>query len=91
MIEPTARVYRCFDAAGALLYVGVSMGPTSRLKAHARTSPWFGEVANVTISPVMPRREALEAERDAIAAEKPIHNKPVKPRVVLPPITEVAS
>lgn len=85
----TAQVYRCFDARDRLLYIGVSMSPEHRLKAHSRKSHWFSDVRRVTVTDPMERREAFRAEREAITAEQPLYNKP-RNYVVLPPI-EAAS
>ena len=90
MSEPMARVYRCFDGDDRLLYVGVSGGPEQRLKDHARKSPWFGDVARVAVTPLMPRRAALDAEYEAIRSERPVHNKQPRQRVELPPIEVVS-
>lgn len=89
MIEPTAQVYRCFDASDQLLYVGLSYGPEGRLKAHYHSSPWFADVARVTVTERMPRKVAAQVEREAIRTERPVHNKQ-RTYVVLPPI-EAAS
>jgi predicted GIY-YIG superfamily endonuclease len=85
----TAQVYRCFDGDDRLLYIGVSMSPEFRLKAHSRKAPWFGDVRRVTVTEPMERKAAFAVERAAITAEQPIHNKQ-RHFVVLPPI-EAAS
>ncbi|MGW3735184.1 GIY-YIG nuclease family protein [Streptomyces sp. NPDC005148] len=68
-----AAVYRLYDAAGSLLYIGSAYDPEQRCKAHRRTAWWPG----------VPRRadewhptrwRAYEEEVSAIAAEEPTHN-----------------
>jgi len=67
-------LYRFFDVEGELLYVGITMNPSSRWKAHGRDKAWWTEVAHIAIE-VHPDREAvLEAEQEAIAAEAPKYN-----------------
>lgn len=68
-------VYRHFDASGTLLYVGVSLCAVTRLSGHREHSGWFQEIARVTVEWFDSRELALEAERKAIRAEKPKHNK----------------
>lgn len=67
-------VYRCYDAAGRLLYVGCSTNPRERLNGHRASSWWFPQVATVR-NVVFPSREyALTKERQAIAEEQPRWN-----------------
>jgi hypothetical protein len=72
---PTASVYRCFDAEGRLLYIGASSSVKQRLRGHRQKSPWWSEVAEVAVDPPLPYDDAREAEKDAIVAEQPRHNK----------------
>lgn len=69
-------VYRCFDADGALLYVGCSEDPDRRFYAHRRTV-WFCRVVRIDIEDYENRYAALEAEALAIRDESPIYNKAV--------------
>lgn len=71
---PTA-LYRHFDASGRLLYVGISLSPTYRLSQHRVCSPWFSQIANITVEWLPNRLEALKAERSAIQSEGPEYNK----------------
>ena len=74
---PHARktyLYRHFNAAGELLYVGVSLSAVARLSCHSRTSPWYPMIARVTVEPFRSRRAALEAEQVAIRTERPRYN-----------------
>lgn len=85
----SAQLYRHFDAADTLLYVGISLSAITRLRQHGEASSWFSEIASVHIENFLTREEALAAERTAIKAERPKfnikHNKPEKPEKVRKP------
>lgn len=67
-------VYRCYDQAGQLIYVGCSVAPRQRLDQHRLSSWWSGQVARVRYT-VFPNREyALYKEREAIEQENPRWN-----------------
>lgn len=68
-------VYRCFAADGALLYIGSTRQYGPRMAAHAKNSHWWSQVADVTREPYPSMPAALAAERVAIRAEHPLHNK----------------
>jgi excisionase family DNA binding protein len=68
-------LYRHFDAGGTLLYVGVSLSTLVRLMQHRHVSPWWEEIATVSISSFASREDALVAERQAVEGEKPRYNK----------------
>lgn len=67
-------LYRFWDADGALLYIGISLDPGKRWKQHRDDKPWWSEVAKVTVEPHPSRPAAMDAERAAIAAERPRYN-----------------
>lgn len=67
-------LYRHWSVAGDLLYVGRSLNAVRRLSQHRR-SPWYQEIATVTIDK-FPSEEAVhEAEVRAIRTERPRYNK----------------
>jgi excinuclease UvrABC nuclease subunit len=68
------KLYRHFDAAGELLYVGISLNAVYRLSQHKDHSAWFSSISNVTIETFPTRKDALDAETTAIIKEKPKHN-----------------
>ncbi len=68
------HLYRHFDKAGTLLYVGVSLNALIRLTAHADNARWFKQIARVEITNWATREASLRAERRAIRLEKPLHN-----------------
>lgn len=72
--ETACFIYRHFDAAGALLYIGISLSAVQRLAQH-RDKPWFDRIATVTVEPCENRADALARERDAIREERPLFNK----------------
>lgn len=67
-------VYRCYDAAERLIYVGCSVSPRTRMENHRASSWWFPQVARVRYT-IFPHRDyALRMERRAIAEENPRWN-----------------
>ena len=76
-------LYRHFDADGILLYVGISNNHIRRTFEHDAASPWFWAVSRIDVTHFETRREALEAEARAIAAERPLNNIQVVARLRL--------
>lgn len=72
-MERTA-LYRHFDEADRLLYVGISFSAMKRLKQHRDHAHWFDAIARVTIEWLPSREEALIAEATAIRDESPKYN-----------------
>jgi hypothetical protein len=70
----THGLYRFWDSAGRLLYVGISVNPLSRFDQHRAEKPWWDDIASVTIERYPNRSEVLDAEREAIRSEKPAFN-----------------
>ena len=66
-------VYRMFDQAGRLLYIGISGRAGHRFDQHAEKR-WFPLVSLITLEWHAAQAEAVLAERRAIAAEKPRYN-----------------
>lgn len=67
-------LYRHFDKAGTLLYVGIARDHQSRLKAHSRYAEWRYSIATVTVEYFDTREDAAKAEVKAIKTESPLHN-----------------
>jgi excinuclease UvrABC nuclease subunit len=67
-------LYRHFDCNGTLLYVGISLNAINRTYAHIKTCEWTELIANISVHPYSTREDALEAEKIAIANEKPQFN-----------------
>lgn len=79
-------LYRHFDAAGRLLYVGISNDTLRRLCQHKDRSHWFHSISRVDVQWLDSRELALAAEAMAIRTEKPEHNIK-RPRVRrVPPV-----
>jgi predicted DNA-binding transcriptional regulator AlpA len=72
-------LYRFFDAAGALLYVGITCKPYLRFATHRSYTDWWELAASCKLERFPTRATALEAEKDAIATEHPIHNRAGNP------------
>lgn len=73
---PTGRsaLYRLYDSAGVLLYVGISRYPSERFKEHAGDKLWWHHVARNEIAWLDSRADALAAEAKAMAEERPLYN-----------------
>ena len=67
-------LYRAFDDAGRLLYIGIAVNWASRWERHRQRSAWFDEVARLDLRTYPTRSSAALAEAAAIRAEKPVHN-----------------
>jgi len=73
-MSDTTELYRYFDKNDNLLYVGISKSAIVRRSQHQGASHWYNKHTKVTTERFSTKREALNAERKAIKAEKPIHN-----------------
>lgn len=91
--EPVG-LYRFYDAAGQLLYVGITRNLATRWSQHQTEKSWWPAVARKTVVMYGSRREAELAEGRAIRSESPLHNKamgrrdksqPKQPAPKLPP------
>lgn len=74
-------VYRCFGAAGRLLYIGCTSNLSQRIEAHTSgradgTSGYLSQHMETWTATEYPSRDAaLEGERNAIRTEAPLMNK----------------
>ena len=68
-------VYRCFNEAGDLLYIGSTKTYLRRLQSHGTQSEWWPDVAATKAQRFPTLHEARVAERQAIGTENPIHNR----------------
>lgn len=73
MVNRRTALYRIYDKAERLLYVGISLNPEVRVRQHSR-HPWWAEVTEVTVEWFDGREAAKDAEWNAIADEDPVHN-----------------
>lgn len=67
-------VYRYFDSAGKLLYIGTTGDPYTRWTQHRRRSPWAADVASVSLEWFAYEDLAYLRERALIRAEAPLYN-----------------
>ena len=67
-------LYRHYSKDGQLLYIGISLSAAHRLGQHKEHSHWYSRIARVEIERFESRQQALTAEREAIAKERPAHN-----------------
>jgi excinuclease UvrABC nuclease subunit len=67
-------LYRCYDRAHRLLYVGISYNAFKRLRAHKRNTAWAAKAKLITIRHYQTRAAAARAEARAVLLERPRHN-----------------
>jgi hypothetical protein len=67
-------LYRHFDAAGQLLYVGISNDALRRLLQHKDRAGWYEQIRRVNVEWLPDRAAALSAEAGAIRQEAPLWN-----------------
>lgn len=67
-------LYRLFDEAGALLYIGITSDPVARIASHRADKWWWEEVADKRFEYMGSRAELEAAERLAIIRERPMYN-----------------
>lgn len=88
-------LYRFYDAAGALLYIGITVNPGTRWSQHSKDKAWWEDVAQATVERFPDRKSVLDAERTAIIREQPrhnvAHNRDRLSQPVMPPAATSAS
>ena len=67
-------VYRIWSG-DTLLYVGLTMDLSQRLKAHSIGKPWWVEVTHITLTHYESKADAARAEELAIDSESPKYNR----------------
>lgn len=73
-------LYRLYDEAGVLLYIGISHQPDVRFEQHSKVKDWWPQVARREVQWFDDRPSAAAAEADAIRTEDPEHNGTYSPR-----------
>ena len=71
---PGCQLYRHYDEAGTLLYVGISTSALGRLAGHKNAAHWFWRIVTVKIEHHPDRASAARAETIAIHDERPLFN-----------------
>jgi predicted GIY-YIG superfamily endonuclease len=84
--ERTA-LYRFFDHADVLMYVGVTTSFGRRWTEHAKVKAWYPQVHHQTVTWFDSRQAALDAEAIAIREECPLHNISQSPWRLVPTAT----
>lgn len=86
MTDGPCFLYRHFDEAGVLLYVGISNRPGYRSAQHEQRAEWWRDVARIDLERFDSRAAAVLAEHAAIWRERPKHNvaRGRSPACVLP-------
>lgn len=72
--ERPHALYRFFDHAGVLLYVGRTVDPGSRWKQHSKEKLWWLDVVSVRVEHFPTLNAVAKAERRAIETEHPRYN-----------------
>lgn len=67
-------LYRFYDRAGELLYVGITNNPPRRFGDHRQGKDWWAQVGSIDMEHHSSRDELRAAERHAIAREAPLYN-----------------
>lgn len=74
-----AFVYKCFDSAGVLIYVGQSKSVMARLSQHQYLAEWFSAVQKIEAEAYESAKEAKEAEALLIRGHRPKFNVAMNP------------
>lgn len=73
-MDDQTALYRFYDPDEKLLYVGITRNPPSRFRDHESQKIWWRQIARIDVEWHPNRQDALDAEREAIRTEKPLHN-----------------
>ena len=74
VVQIPTVVYRIFNSADVLLYVGCTDNLKRRMDHHAKRQRWWDEVSRIETEWHPSRTEAECAEDQAIAEERPLYN-----------------
>jgi hypothetical protein len=67
-------VYRYYDSADRLLYVGYTHSFSTRASAHERDAVWWPDVVTVKLERFPDEISGRAAEKHGIIGEGPLHN-----------------
>lgn len=79
MTDQQHVLYRMYDVHDRLLYVGITLDPSARLRAHMGDKPWWPQIAGITLEHFDNRDELEAAEVAAILDEDPLYNVASRP------------
>lgn len=68
------HLYRIHDHTGTLLYIGITWDLCTRMRAHTKAA-WWPRLGTITLEQHPHYIAARKAEKNAIQAEGPIHNR----------------
>jgi excinuclease UvrABC nuclease subunit len=71
-------VYRCYDAAGVLLYIGLTSRLEKRMKEHRQQDEWGPEIVHMRVQPYSDERKGGDVEKSQIWYLQPRHNRMFK-------------
>lgn len=74
MSGPPVALYRLYDRAGTLLYVGVTSDPRTRWAQHKADKRWWRSAYRYRLEWHTSREDALLEEGRVITEERPAHN-----------------
>ena len=74
-MDGRTALYRLYDRAGELLYVGITSDPERRFAQHADDKHWWWRVARKRIEWFDKRSNALAAEEMCIKIKDPAYNR----------------
>lgn len=80
MSDRPCVVYRLYDHADTLLYVGITDNWEQRRKHHAAVQPWFPLVSRIETEAATSRPDALSRERDLVRSLDPVYNRQLRLR-----------
>lgn len=75
-------VYRTFDSAGRLLYVGCTSNIDMRMAEHKSCADWYADMARMAIAGPFNYETARQMEYDAIEVERSLHNHSTERRAL---------
>lgn len=67
-------LYRMYDSARQLLYVGITANIEARFADHRDDKPWWSDVSSIDLQHFTSREAVERAEQRAIKAERPLFN-----------------
>lgn len=68
-------LYRLFDSAEKLLYIGVTTDCEKRIHTHRSEKSWGNRIECASIKEYDSKQDAMRAEREAIEHENPAYNR----------------
>lgn len=74
LVDRSHVLYRMYDRARELLYVGITFDAKARWKQHSEDKEWWTKVASVDLEHFTSRTAAERAEQKAIKKDRPMYN-----------------